>query len=329
MKREQLLPIGGRTLDLPCFFPAISTIKTNFSPAEYLDVLLAVKQQQLLISAYDIHNADPKQKSAINRLLKKAQKEEVGILLDSGNYESYWLRDTNWTTKDFHSILEDDKYDLVFSFDIHNPPGAKKKIVNSVESSVLLDQENCGSGTVIPIIHATSKQLPDVVVDVAERLHPIMVAVPERTLGDGLKARTELLVEIRAKLEKLDHYIPIHLLGTGHPTSILLLALAGADSFDGLEWCKTTVDHTTGQLYHFQQREFFGDQSAFCCDYELPYTIATLGHNLLFYRKWLKMIQEAISKASCKELIRKYVPKAFMKSLPDHVQEILEVGANA
>jgi hypothetical protein len=36
----------------------------------------------------------------------------------------------------------------------------------------------------------------------------------------------------------------------GNPWSIAVLTAAGADSFDGLEWCRVTVDRRTAQLHH-------------------------------------------------------------------------------
>ena len=96
---------------------------------------------------------------------------------------------------------------------------------------------------------------------VAEQLFPVLLAVPERALGDGIIARTLSVRRLRQALDKLGFYCPLHLLGTGNPLSIAVYAMAGADSFDGLEWCQTVVDHQTGKLFHFQQWDLFKDQT--------------------------------------------------------------------
>jgi queuine/archaeosine tRNA-ribosyltransferase len=72
---------------------------------------------------------------------------------------------------------------------------------------------------------------------VAEQLCPVLLAVPERALGEGIATRIRSVRQIRKALNELDFYCPLHLLGTGNPVSIIAYTIAGADSFDGLEWC--------------------------------------------------------------------------------------------
>ncbi|WP_182212931.1 hypothetical protein [Stenotrophomonas acidaminiphila] len=67
---------------------------------------------------------------------------------------------------------------------------------------------------------------------------------------------------LRKALDDNGRYVGLHLLGTGNPISIALYAWAGADSFDGLEWCQTVVDHDTGLLFHLSQSDFFRRQTA-------------------------------------------------------------------
>jgi queuine/archaeosine tRNA-ribosyltransferase len=105
------------------------------------------------------------------------------------------------------------------------------------------------------------------------------------------------------------------LLGTGNPRSILLFAASGADSFDGLEWCQTAVDHTTGLLYHFQQRELFGEQTSFGAASGVPYAQATMAHNLAFYRAWMNQIRGAIQQGDVPEMLRKHFSQDFLHRL--------------
>ena len=77
---------------------------------------------------------------------------------------------------------------------------------------------------------------------VAKELDCNVIAVPERELGDGILERSKSVRRIRRVLDNTGRYRLIHILGTGNPYSILLLAAAGADLFDGLEWCRTVAD---------------------------------------------------------------------------------------
>jgi queuine/archaeosine tRNA-ribosyltransferase len=87
-----------------------------------------------------------------------------------------------------------------------------------------------------------------------------MIAIPERELGAGIFERARMVRRIREALASLPFYQPVHLLGTGNPWTIAILAAAGADSFDGLEWCRIVVDHDSGRLHHDQHFDFFSFQ---------------------------------------------------------------------
>jgi hypothetical protein len=82
------------------------------------------------------------------------------------------------------------------------------------------------------------------------------------------------------------------LLGTGNPISIALYSEAGADSFDGLEWCQTVVDHETGLLFHLSQSDFFRQQTAWG-DSGISFHPRTLAHNLEFYADWMRRLRDA------------------------------------
>jgi len=158
-----------------------------------------------------------------------------------------------------------------------------------------------------------------ITVDVAKNTDPIMIAVPERLLGDGIIERAKTVLQIRKKLNETDCYYPLHLLGTGNPLSILLYSMCGADSFDGLEWSQTTVDHNTGLLYHFQQRELFGEQSPFCTLNGFPYHQATFGHNLLFYRTWMENTHICNKNGSFLDLANNYFTKEFLSNFGENL----------
>jgi queuine/archaeosine tRNA-ribosyltransferase len=147
---------------------------------------------------------------------------------------------------------------------------------------------------VAPIVHGETALLPEAARLAAELLYPVLLAVPERTLGEGIVERTRTVRKIRAALNTLEVYCPLHLLGTGNPLSIIAYALAGADSFDGLEWCQTVVDHETGRLYHLQQWDLFRHQTEWGANNSLPYIQSVLMHNLDFYGRLMAELHDAI-----------------------------------
>jgi queuine/archaeosine tRNA-ribosyltransferase len=317
--RATYIPISGTSLAMPCFFPSISCVKANLNIVEYLRTVKAVGYPLFLISAYDVYNCSSRNSAIISGILKESIQNGKAVVLDSGNYESYWVRDADWTRDKYWACLSSCDYGFAFHFDKRLQKmkrGTVESITNEIERSVLSDQRRAPKGTVIPIIHASSELLPEIAARVAVRLNPVMIAMPERELGDGIIARSVTIARIRKSLNQLGQYYPVHLLGTGNPLSILIYVMSGADSFDGLEWCQTTVNYDNALLYHFQQRELFGQQSKYD-SLNIPYTQATLAHNLEFYRIWMQKIQELLIPGRILDMAENYIPKEFLRTLKD------------
>jgi hypothetical protein len=123
MNRKATLSHGNFKLNLPLFFPSISSVKTNFTALEYLKLLKASATKNFLISAYDIFNQEDEKKQEMLGILKELKENGIIILMDSGNYESYWHKDSNWTISTFESILKQELANIYFSFDSQNIKG--------------------------------------------------------------------------------------------------------------------------------------------------------------------------------------------------------------
>ena len=303
--RSTELYVAGTVLQLPCFFPSVSSVRTNLQPVDYIDLLNLSGHPLFLVSAYDLAYCSDSQRQCMDIALKQSKERGSAILMDSGNYESFWKSDKTWLPDNFHKIAGTSNYHLCFCYDNQDPPSNPKLIAEDVVVSVLRDQDHA-LGTVIPIIHGSAITLPDAVRMVAERLHPILLAVPERELGEGIVERAQTVRKIRETLNTLGTYYPLHLLGTGNPLSIITYASAGADSFDGLEWCQTTVDHETGRLLHFQQWDLIRYQTKWGEPSLLPYIQSVLMHNLDFYQKFIVRLREAIRSENTESFLRNY-----------------------
>lgn len=317
------LPASGASLPLPTFFPSISSVKTNLRPLDYLTVLEALGYPLYLISAYDISNASGQEQAAITQLLRLAVQRNAVVLLDSGNYEKYWFKDTTWTVNRYHRTLSSTSFIFAFCYDNQEPPRTVAEIAHDVETAVLRDAQYTSSGSLIPIIHGPNELLPDAVAEVAHRLQPLFIAVPERILGDGLVARARSVFRIRKALNNLGTYYPLHLLGTGNPLSILVYAVCGADSFDGLEWCQTVIDHDSARPYHFHHWDFFSHQSNLR---GLSYVASVLAHNLFFYRDWMERISNALLMGAYRKLLEGYLPLVALNKLRDELPEVFSIG---
>ena len=316
--RPAELTIGTRSLPLPVYFPSISSVKTAMYPQEYLQLLssLGGLNSQFLVSAFDLAHVD--QPQLAQQALASARQAGIVTLMDSGNYESFWKdAQADWKQAEFHKMLADFPCDLAFGFDEQQPPANADDHVTLIAERWQADQAAAGSCQIIPIVHASACELPSLCAAVAAKTDVTILAVPERRLGDGVLERACAVKSIRAALNELGRYVVLHLLGTGNPISIALYSAMGADSFDGLEWCQTVVDHESGLLYHLSQADFFAGQTAWGDDGKLSFQARTLAHNLEFFADWMRRLRDAVSQDRLSEFCRFNLPTRAFRYIAD------------
>lgn len=311
-ERPAQLSVGTRSLSLPVYFPSVSSVKTALRPQDYLQLLssLVGLNGQFLMSAFDL--AGIENPSSAGEMLAAARQAGAVTLMDSGNYESFWKdAQADWKQAHFHKMLKDFPCDLAFGFDEQVPPDNPDEHVALIVTRWRADQEAAGNCQIIPIVHAAAAELPALCSAVAVETGVTMIAVAERKLGDGVFDRARAVRAIRAELDKLGRYIALHLLGTGNPISIAIYSAMGADSFDGLEWCQTVVDHDTALLYHLSQADFFAGQTAWG-DVGLSFQARTLAHNLEFFADWMRRLRDAVHQGQTADFCRFNLPaRAF------------------
>ncbi len=281
----RILKLGAKSLAAPGMVLSVSSFETQIEPEESLKLLNIAQPPAVLVSAYDLlrpefqRNSPGRIKSKPKIHDKKAllQLRDNGsvLFLDSGNYEAMRYRDSNWGLGK-KRILEAQNMigaDLVFTHD-KLPEAASFEKASAVErigeiSSEFERDVKLVDCAVAPIVHAPRLPgngychdlLPEICCGVVRAVSPKMIAVAERELGDGLLKRIETIAKIRKALSKQDTRTFLHVLGTGNPISTAFLSMAGADFFDGLEWCRTAIDGKRWRLYHFQQWDLLKAQT--------------------------------------------------------------------
>ena len=308
--RLAILQAGNSRVSLPAFFPSVSSIKTSMPPFDYIASLRAMASvtSYFLVSAFDVHRAPADVKQKMIAALHDATKDHMVVLMDSGNYESYWLQaQERWKQEHFHEVLQEVNCPLAFGFDAQDPPYNFQEHVDLVVRRHQEDEGVSKQTTFIPVVHGSPEELPRLCAAIEERTRSIAIAVPERRLGSGVFERARTVAQIRNALDAHGHYTPLHLLGTGNPISIALYAVAGADSFDGLEWCQTVVDFDSAQLFHLSQADFFQGQTKWG-ESDLPFSLRTLAHNLEFFADWMARLQRAIADSAGERFCELHFP---------------------
>ncbi|HHF2952393.1 toll/interleukin-1 receptor domain-containing protein [Vibrio sp. HS-50-1] len=294
---KRLQSILGNKLPLPSLFMSVSSHETHVSPAEALIVLKISETPAILVSAYDLCRDEDKEE-LIDGIRQYHQNGGL-VLIDSGNYEAHRKDDKDWKAEALEDVLRNIPHDLAFCFDNLEPSDDLDTILNDIVDSVERDSKFTDK-PVLPIVHVPQDEngitmLPELVRRVSEALSPPIIAIPERELGAGMQDRADAMRRVRDELNKLPYYQPVHLLGTGNPRSIAILAASGADTFDGLEWCRFAIDADTESLHHFQNFDLLKSHKTPSQFNDLPYGARVLFHNLFYYRELNDVMQSMFS----------------------------------
>lgn len=309
--RPKKLMIGALELDAPVFFPSVSSVKTVLPILDYVRLINALSafNGQFLVSAYDLCRSDGNERKGLQRELARAWDAGTVVLMDSGNYESYWKEaQANWLHGDFHHALKEFSSHLAFGFNEQQPPHDIDDHLQLIVERYEQDKVAAGLTTIIPILHGMPQNLPSICAEFVKISDVSILAIPERKLGNGIFERARTVAAIRQALDDRRRYVGLHLLGTGNPISIAIYSVAGADSFDGLEWCQTVVDYETALLFHFSQADFFMAQTRWG-DEDWPFQPRVLAHNLKFYSCWMARLRSAIHSRAGIEFCRLNFPR--------------------
>lgn len=335
-KPSRPVAIADGRVSLPTLFLSVSSHETQLVPHEAVKALRAFQTPTILISAYDM--VPSRRSKALLAELTRFRRQGGFVLIDSGNYEASRLKDASWSTAELKQALGDTPHDLAFCFDVMEPAKDPNKAVKQIVRAV--ERDRCFTAApVAPIVHAPKlrqvghdlEHIPEIVRDIADQLQPPVIAIPERELGPGLIARAKTVRRIRLELDKLPFYQPLHLLGTGNPWSIAVLAAAGADSFDGLEWCRVAVDRDTGRLHHYQHYDFFTYQAELADspltagavrDERVVYAGKVAFHNLDYYRELGSRLRQAAAKGDFEAFVVGLIGQANTTQLSKQMPEL-------
>ena len=319
----------------PCFFPSISgAVKSQDSAVSHLHLVMSHNPvNAFLVSAYDIAHAEDSEEFL--QLIGDCR-PDMQVLLDSGIYERTWLhREKNerekseiWGAKDYYKWAGRAEFDACFPYDEFRVFGetaedAAKELVAKMNN----DRNLLGTANLYPIVHPHNldkENFTDFCVEVASAMPPSrasMLAIPERDLGNEVFEVAENIKKIRLSLnDRIERYSPLHILGAGNPLSILVYSICGADSFDGIDWCQTVAEYSTGCLYHPYLFPLFDRGEIPPILRHSSPRVRMLAHNLSFYAGWMKEIRQRVQDDTIGEMLN----RCFDQSTVKYIRKILK-----
>jgi queuine/archaeosine tRNA-ribosyltransferase len=321
---------------LPAVFLSVSSHETQLGPVDAIRALRIFNTKTILVSAYDFEKTR-RTDELVNELSLFRGQGGI-VILDSGNYEKSRVNDDTWTLEKFHEVLEMVPHDAAFSFDIMASCVDVDDATASIVDAVRRDSQFTNK-PIFPIVHASQDEdgryvptsLIAIVRNVSKVLKSPLIAFPERELGDGLLQRVRCMLNIRASLNEFEYYQPVHLLGTGDPWSIAPLAAAGADSFDGLEWCRKVIDRQDHRLHHFHHFDFFSYQAELA---ESQITVAAIRegsldyggkvafHNLDYFSELTRNLQSFAARGNLLTFLADILPKSVIQQIRREIKEL-------
>ena len=288
------IKINKKILPLPAYFPSISSFGIKFTP---LDLLTFIKEHgvpRVLISAYDIHNADETQ-SLVIEILNKIKDKTIAFL-DSGQFESFWKSDDEWNFNLYISVLKKLDIDFFSTFDEITIKALRLNQRNKSPKPDFEIYDNIHKNAkFIPIIHGTTPtNLIENIKSNFKRKNFEIFAISERDLGFSIIEKMRIIIKVKKELLKIRKNPIIHLLGCGHPISLMIYVLLGIDSFDSLDWIKYIVDIKSYNLLNIEFLPFLNCNCKICQISDFNYVERALLHNLNFYESFFNSIRKSI-----------------------------------
>ena len=312
------ISFGKKLLSTPTYFPAISGAKSRF-PFNQLFAFLASREfPRILISSYDFSKLEGEEKKNIVSLISSYTDKGNFLFLDSGGYESFWLRDLTWKFDKYRETVSEINSDFYTSYD-YSPNTIDN--VTQFEDAVLSIKKSKGlskKSKFIPIIHG---ETPINVVNNLEKFLKLkedpnqILAIPERDCGILLSQRAKSVLEIRRVLNEYDEKIILHLLGCGHPVSMAVYSYCGADSFDSIDWMRIFINRDTLGIYSHSNSELVNCKCVVCSRNDDDQYKKIFLHNLVFYQDFVLQIQKMIKKNTLKDFLIQIVGLDFIKEL--------------
>lgn len=286
------LCFGGKRRLTPLYFPSVSSSAQRSSVGGIIDFCAEQGAPQMLVSAFDMNKVrDP---VTAKRLEDYA--ERGVLLLDSGAFEAHYAN-RKWGFGEYARTVKATPSDIYASYDeMPKERQADGDALNAARYSAGMSAGARRGAWCMAVLHGwTGGQLTHVAEGIArDATGPRMYAVPEREMGGSIAEKIRTVSRIRGALSAADPRNVLHVLGCGDPVVMFLLAYAGADSFDSVDWSRWAIDPRTLEWTCADRLEFMGCGCAACAGGGQGALARMWGHNLLFYEKFTGRLREAI-----------------------------------
>jgi queuine/archaeosine tRNA-ribosyltransferase len=296
--------VGSKTLVTPTYFPALSGVMIQHSTAAIAQLITNHSYPRMLVSAYDLSPKKSPDATKLLNIVERFQATGGFLMMDSGWYESSWLKDSQWNQERLRKTLREVESDLYFGFDVilH---GLRRNLENAARH-VLSSTQMGSKREFVPVFHARDPQTLVAFIRMFEKKHPDAVkaiAVSQRECGNNFEEKAGTIRRIRSILNQEQPGKLFHLLGCGGPLSLALFSFLGVDTFDSLDWLQRVADYNSWTPIDISQLTLLNCRCPACSSSYDNYLQRVFLHNLGFYQDFMARIRDWIRIGTIKEVL--------------------------
>lgn len=308
-----------RELMTPTYFPAVSSICSVASPETLVRLLVDARYPRALVSAFDCVRRMSGGLRSAQELIAGLRNEGSTVILDSGLFEVQVLGDPAWSYADYQEASTLVPHDILLSFDGPGSPLGTKPANPAAVDVGGTRQETA----LVHIVHGANRES---IVDSAgvglQSESTIGIAVTDREAGPDLAARVRTIGAVRSVINEVDETRLLHVLGCGNPVVMAAYSMAGADTFDSLDWTQGAIDIRSLTLTDPLLLRQTGCKCKVCHDLPGPAGQLALFHNLLFYQRYASQLREMVISGTLLDFLQEYVGRELLTRLVEQLDQV-------
>ena len=309
--------MGAPNLATPTYFPAVSSTCSLGPPEVFIRLLTEAAYPRALVSAYDCKHRIDGGLSKAAALLSRLQGAGCTVLLDSGLFECQVLGIEDWSADNHIVVASALQHDLLLSYDGPVPASGARGVPSDGKR-----QDDPRPSPLLRIIHGRNREaiVGEARLAVSEGAS-VGIAIPDRECGPNLLERMRTVCAIRRAMNHRDELLLLHILGCGNPVVMSVYALAGADSYDSLDWVQGAVDIRTLTVTDPVLLPSTGCKCRICVDLPGPDRQRAVLHNLLFYQDFGTRLRGMIRDRTVSDFLQEFLGKERTAQLVETANE--------
>jgi len=284
----------------PTYFASITSAASRVPIGTLLTTLTNHPYSKILVSSYDIYHKFGTSRDDLIKLLNEISNKSKILFLDSGIFEQEQLQkdEKDWNFDYYQEIASKVNSHLYASFDVVSKPTTEyDELLAKTLENIKISKKISETSYCFTIVHGNDVNDICKLVTTLGNKDPTFlkfVAVTEKECGKDIQEMYSTIKKIRITLDKFNKNSILHVLGCGDPITIAVLAYAGADTFDAVDWNRWLINNKNLQYINLKHAILLDCDCKECINGKYEGRELSYRHNLTFYEQYLFDLQNSI-----------------------------------